>query len=126
MKHYTRAAQQLCISQPSLSHAIRQLEGELGVPLFEKTGRNTTLTPFGETFLTTVHQTLGTLEEGVETLRRSARGEGLIRLGFLRRLGSRYIPQLAAEFLAAHPARNLSFTFHTDRTQGLVESLLHR
>lgn len=126
VKHYTRAAQQLCISQPSLSHAIRQLEGELGVPLFEKTGRNTTLTPFGETFLTTVHQTLGTLEEGVETLRRSARGEGLIRLGFLRRLGSRYIPQLAAEFLAAHPARNLSFTFHTDRTQGLVESLLHR
>ena len=126
VKHYTRAAQQLCISQPSLSHAIRQLEGELGVPLFEKTGRNTTLTPFGETFLTTVHQTLGTLEEGVETLRRSARGEGLIRLGFLRRLGSRYIPQLAAEFLAAHPARNLSFTFHTDRTQGLGESLLHR
>ena len=126
VKHYTRAAQQLCISQPSLSHAIRQLEGELGVPLFEKTGRNTTLTPFGETFLTTVHQTLGALEEGVETLRRSARGEGLIRLGFLRRLGSRYIPQLAAEFLAAHPARNLSFTFHTDRTQGLVESLLHR
>ena len=126
VKHYTRAAQQLCISQPSLSHAIRQLEGELGVPLFEKTGRNTTLTPFGETFLTTVHQTLGTLEEGVETLRRSARGEGLIRLGFLRRLGSRYIPQLAAEFLAAHPARNLSFAFHTDRTQGLVESLLHR
>lgn len=62
----------------------------------------------------------------METLRRSARGEGLIRLGFLRRLGSRYIPQLAAEFLAAHPARNLSFTFHTDRTQGLVESLLHR
>lgn len=51
VKHYTRAAQQLCISQPSLSHAIRQLEGELGVPLFEKTGRNTTLTPFGETFL---------------------------------------------------------------------------
>ena len=84
VKHYTRAAQQLCISQPSLSHAIRQLEGELGVPLFEKTGRNTTLTPFGETFLTTVHQTLGTLEEGVETLRRSARGEGLIRLGFLQ------------------------------------------
>ena len=117
VKHYTRAAQQLCISQPSLSHAIRQLEGELGVPLFEKTGRNTTLPPFGETFLTTVHQTLGTLE---------ARGEGLIRLGFLRRLGSRYISQLAAEFLAAHPARNLSFTFHTDRTQGLVESLLHR
>ena len=36
VRHYTRAAEQLCISQPSLSHAIRQLETELGVPLFEK------------------------------------------------------------------------------------------
>ena len=31
VKHYTRAAEKLCISQPSLSHAMRQLEGELGV-----------------------------------------------------------------------------------------------
>ena len=50
-KHYTRAAEQLCITQPSLSHAINQLENELGVPLFEKSGRNTELTRFGEHFL---------------------------------------------------------------------------
>ncbi len=36
VKHYTKAAQQLCITQPSLSHAIAQMEKELGVPLFEK------------------------------------------------------------------------------------------
>ena len=34
--HYTKAAQELHITQPSLSHAISQLENELGVPLFEK------------------------------------------------------------------------------------------
>ena len=39
-KHYTKAAKQLCITQPSLSHAIDQLEKELGVQLFEKVGRN--------------------------------------------------------------------------------------
>ena len=40
VKHYTKAAEQLCITQPSLSHAIAQMEKELGVPLFEKNGRN--------------------------------------------------------------------------------------
>lgn len=38
VRHYTRAAEQLCITQPSLSHAIVQMEKELGIPLFEKTG----------------------------------------------------------------------------------------
>lgn len=38
VQHYTKAAEQLCIAQPSLSHAITQLEKELGVPLFEKMG----------------------------------------------------------------------------------------
>ena len=47
-RHYTRAAEELCITQPSLSHAINQLENELGLPLFERQGRNTTLTRFGE------------------------------------------------------------------------------
>ena len=49
-KHYTKAAEHLFITQPSLSHAISQLETELGVPLFEKSGRNTNLTIFGKQF----------------------------------------------------------------------------
>ena len=36
VQQYTKAAEQLCIAQPSLSHAISQLEKELGLPLFEK------------------------------------------------------------------------------------------
>ena len=60
MRHYTKAAEQLCISQPSLSHAIAQMEKELGVPLFEKTGRKTMLTRFGEEFLVCAEHTLAT------------------------------------------------------------------
>ena len=80
MQHYTRAAHELCITQPSLSHAISQLEAELGVALFEKSGRNTTLTSFGEEFLICANRTLATLDSGVSSLQRSARGDGLIRL----------------------------------------------
>lgn len=126
MRHYTRAAEALCITQPSLSHAIGQLEAELGVPLFEKTGRNTTLTHFGEEFLTCAEATLATLDAGVESMRRSARGEGLIRLGLLRTLGVEYIPRLAAGFLAAHPGRDIHFTFHTGATGQLLEGLASR
>lgn len=37
--HYTRAAEHLCIAQPSLSHAISQMESELGVPFLKKWGK---------------------------------------------------------------------------------------
>ena len=104
-RHYTRAAEQLCITQPSLSHAISQLENELGLPLFEKTGRNTELTRFGEQFLECAERTLSTLDEGVEELKRVSRGEGLIRLGLLRTLGVDYVPDVVSRFLAANSGR---------------------
>lgn len=122
-QHYTRAAAQLCITQPSLSHAIAQLETELGVPLFEKHGRNTSLTYFGQQFLACAQQALSTLDEGVESLQRASRGEGLIRLGLLRTLGVDFIPRLAARFLAENPEKDIRFTFSTGVTQQLLEGL---
>ena len=126
VKHYTRAAEQLCITQPSLSHAISQLENELGVPLFEKSGRNTTLTRFGEEFLVCAEHTLSTLDAGVSSIRKSARGEGLSRLGFLRTLGVEFIPRLAAGFLKKNAELDIHFTFHTGVTQHLLEGLAAR
>ena len=124
--NFTRAAEQLCITQPSLSHAITQLETELGVPLFERSGRSTALTRFGEQFLTCAQQTLSTLDEGVDALQRVARGEGLIRLGLLRTLGVDFVPGLAACYLRENPDRNLRFTFNTGVTQQLLEGLTAR
>lgn len=121
--HYTRAAQNLCITQPSLSHAIAKLEEELGVPLFEKTGKNTVLTAFGAQFLNSAESALKTLDDGIDTLQCVARGEGLIRLGFVRPLGVNFIPSLAQRFLLANPKRDIRFTFQTGVTQNLVDGL---
>lgn len=127
LRHYTRAAEQLCISQPSLSHAINQLETELGVPLFEKSGRNTSLTRFGEEFLECAQRSLSTLDTGIESLQRAAKGEGVVRLGFLRTLGVDYIPKLTSDFLAADPNSGVQFSFHSDLSSGLINGLLrHR
>lgn len=126
VQHYTKAAEQLCITQPSLSHAIAQMEKELGLPLFEKSGRKTTLTRFGEEFLSCAEHTLSVLDGGIESIQRSARGEGLIRLGFLRTLGVEFIPRLAASFLKEHSALDIRFTFHTGVTQDLLDGLAAR
>lgn len=126
VQQYTKAAEQLCITQPSLSHAISQLEKELGLPLFEKSGRKTTLTRFGEEFLICAERSLATLDAGVESLQRSAHGDGLIRLGFLRPLGVEFVPKLAAEFLRRESGLNVQFTFHTGVSQALLEGLSAR
>lgn len=126
IRHYTRAAEQLCISQPSLSHAINQLETELGVPMFERSGRNTTLTRFGEEFLECARRSLDTLDVGIGSLQRSARGEGVVRLGFLRTLGVDYIPGLTADFLNADPDCGIQFSFHSGLSGGLIDGLLQR
>lgn len=126
MRHYTKAAEQLCITQPSLSHAISEMEKELGVPLFEKNGRRTTLTRFGEEFLVCAEHTLDTLDSGVASIQRHARGEGLIRLGLLRPLGVNYVPRLASGFLKENPGLDLHFTFHSGVTQELLDGLSGR
>lgn len=125
-RHYTKAAEHLCIAQPSLSHAINQLEKELGVQLFERIGRNTRLTCFGEEFLSCAENVLRTLDSGVEALQRSARGAGTIRLGFLRVLGVQWLPSLAKEFSKAYPGADIRFTFHTGVTSELLKGLKAR
>lgn len=125
-QHYTRAAERLCITQPSLSYAIGQLEAELGVPLFEKSGRGTVLTRYGKEFLSCAMQTLDTLDGGVQTLQRVSCGEGLIHLGLLRPLGVDFVPRLAKAFLAENPGKNIRFTFSTGASGALLEGLQAR
>lgn len=125
-QHYTKAAEKLCITQPSLSHAISQMEKELGLPLFEKSGRKTTLTRFGEEFLSCAEHTLSTLDEGIASIKRSACGNGLIRLGLLRTLGIEFIPKLASAFLKENPDLDIRFTFHTGATKALLDGLAAR
>ena len=125
-EHFTRAAEKLCITQPTLSHAIGQLEQELGVPLFERQGRNVRLTHYGEQFLAYTQQALSGLDRGIDMLQRVGRGEGTIRLGFLRTLGVDYIPKLAASFLKENPGKNIQFAFHSGVTGQLLKGLSDR
>ena len=70
IEHYTKAAEILGISQPSLSHAISNLENELGIYLFEKQGRNVRLTRYGKIYLSYVDSALDELEKGNKQMNR--------------------------------------------------------
>ena len=50
-EHYTKAAEQLAITQPTLTHSIKGLEQELGIALFDKQGRNIRINQYGKFFI---------------------------------------------------------------------------
>ncbi len=82
-QHFTRAAEILGMAQPPLSQQIRQLEQEVGTPLFDRTGRGVVLNDAGRAFLACAQDILRRAETAVQTAQRAARGEvGELALGF--------------------------------------------
>lgn len=123
IQHYGQAADRLCITQPSLSHAISQLESELGVLLFHRKRRGIELSKEGQLFLDAVTQSLDILDSSVSTLQRAAQGEGIIQLGFLRILGLSFIPEVVADYLDLRPEKQISFQFSTALSRPLINEL---
>ena len=121
--HFRKTAEQLCITQPSLSHSISLLEQELGGTLFEKQGRRSVLTPKGSQFLKYVEKSLDVLDEGILNMRHIAMGAGVIELGFLRTLGVGFLPEMAHRFLEEQKEKTIQFKFHTGITASLLEGL---
>src|SRR3954452_9704481 len=79
---FSRAAERLHMAQSPLSAAIRQLETELGVPLFERTTRSVRLTPAGERLLREGPAAVAAVDGAFAQAARAGRGiAGTLRLG---------------------------------------------
>ena len=123
-EHYTRAAQMLSITQPSLSHAISQLEQELGTRLFEKKGRNVVLTRYGKMFLPYVGESLKVLNEGVQRIQEvNGSRHGIIHLAYIYTMGSEFAPKLVRKFLNAYPDYDIEFHFTVGTTGEIIDGL---
>lgn len=99
LQHYTKTAKELYITQPALSDAIRSLEKELGVPLFQKEGRNVKLTRYGREFSVYVHDALRELDKGIEVMHEYTGSlGGSISIGGLFTITGDYLPALICAY----------------------------
>lgn len=108
LEHMTRAAQELHISQPALSKTISRLEEDLGVPLFDRQGRQIRLNAYGKAFLKKAEAALSLLEEGrreVADLAGMERGSIYLATSTLNRLS-----EPIGAFLAQYPKVNFRIT----------------
>lgn len=125
VQHYTRAAKELFISQPTLSNSISQLERELGIPLFERENRAVRLTRYGEEFYAYASQALQLLDKGVAIAHEHAGSlSGTIEIGTVYSIQGDYLPALMSAYRAA-----CGTAVTTNVSQGLtlplVEDLEH-
>lgn len=103
-----RAAEQVFVTQSTLSHQLAQLEDGLGVALFERIGRTLRLTDAGRELLGHARGVLAQVEEGrhaVSRMRTTA--SGALRVGVIHSFVNGLMPQVAAAFLTAHPGVRL-------------------
>ena len=124
MEHYTKAAEELAITQPSLSHAMSTLEKELGTYLFEKDGRNIKLTKYGKIYYEYVERALGELEEGEKRIKELIGiGTGSVELGYIFTLGPEFVPKLVNGFINEEGNSKVKFTFGQGTTSCLLKDL---
>ncbi len=124
LQHYTRAAKELFITQPTLSGSISSLESELGVALFQKSGRNVELTKYGAEFLEYVNASLEQLDKGIAIMKGYS-GEsdgGTIDMGCIITLQTDYVPLLLRGYREASE-HNYDFSLSQAPSQTLLESL---
>jgi DNA-binding transcriptional LysR family regulator len=100
---FTRAAQELHLTQPAVSQQVKLLERAVGLPLFEHVGRRVTLAPAGAELLAYVNQAIELLCEAGDSLA-AMRGlrRGVLKLGAVS-TAKYFVPALLSAFRTLHP-----------------------
>ena len=119
--NFSRAAEELHLSQPAISSQLKELAAHIGLPLFERLGRKTYLTPAGEELLRCTRAISDRLRDTDERLAqlRGVRG-GRLNVAVIS-AGDYFFPRILSIFAAAHPGITLNLTVHN--REGLLREL---
>ena len=119
--NFTKAAERLFVSQPSLSVGIKKLEQELDVVLFERGGRRVLLTPAGQLFLGKAQAILQEYRSTLQELN-AFKDRPTLRVGTLHTIRSSGLAQLIGAFRAKHPNALVELcTGHLENLQDWLE-----
>lgn len=121
-RHFGRAAEACFVSQPTLSVAIRKLEDELGVTIFERGGSEVGVTGIGQTL---VSQAQKVLEESANLKELARRGNdplaGSLRVGVIHTIGPYLLPKLVPRQISCTP--QMPLVLQENFTTKLIELL---
>lgn len=123
--HFGRAAERLAMSQPPLSQAILQLERQLGVALFDRSGRKVTLTETGRVFAAECRTLVAAAQHAQEIATQAEAGlAGTLRIGLVTSALSEPLLSTLAAFRHARPRVYLQIT-EVDTASGQQALLRH-
>lgn len=117
---FSRAAERLYLSQPSLSTGIKKLEQELGVTLFERGGRRTVLTAAGRSFLEKATVIMEQYQAALHELK-GFDDQPILRIGVLSTMQVAVLADLVSTFQQHHP--NVTIELHDGTLENLREGL---
>lgn len=122
LNNVTRAAERVNIAQPALSQQIRNLEQELGVKLFKRTGRGVTLTEAGEQFYIGAEKTLAEAQKARDSVKEGIDDpHGNIVVGAPESLVQTRLAKLLAKFGEKYP--QIKVFIRENTTEPLLEAL---
>lgn len=107
--NFHRAAERLNITQPPLTVAIRKLEADLGVALFDREARGVRLTPAGQAAIGPAREALAAAERLRDAVRQGAAGlRGRLSIGFIGSAIGDLLPRIISHFRQAYPDVDLA------------------
>lgn len=126
--HFGRAADRLHMAQPPLSRLIKQLERELGAPLFERTTRSVRMTTAGQALVRPAQDVLEDVRVARRAVKSAGRGDtGLVRLGFAGPSSHLLVGVLGRGVRESHPGIELalrSTTYNYEAMRALTDGEL--
>lgn len=122
-RSFSRAAEALFLTQPSVTARIQSLEREIGERLFERTGRSVTLTDAGHAFIPHAQRALTAVQEGTDAIEAVRHGDvGSIRIGASSSIATYVLPAIFKRFRQERPRVHIHLT--TGTTEDMLEKLI--